>query len=361
MKRLINKCILTTFISVASILVMSGCEGQNVKENGTTIVCTIFPIYDWVCEVTEGAEDVNVILLSENGADMHSFQPTVKNVIDITDCDMFIYVGGESEEWINDCISQNPNPNRVDINLMEFLEDDVLEESHEGILQGEHEHEDADEHLENGDESGNHDDLDEHEEDANENHEDLGANYEEHSHEHEELENDEHIWLSLRRSAKCIEHIADEIALKSSYADLINANADTYIEGICALDSEYRDYFDNNDRKIFVLDRFPFGYMTSDYDVEYMALFSGCTTDANASFQTVMTMADLLNSTDENTVYITENGNEKLARTIIDQSGESKSVRKLNSIQTVSLAGFKEDSKGYLDYMRENLEVLKED
>ncbi len=329
MRRLINKCILTTFISVASILVMSGCEGQNVKENGTTIVCTIFPIYDWVCEVTDGAEDVNVILLSENGADMHSFQPTVKNVIDITDCDMFIYVGGESEEWINDCVSQNPNPNRVDINLMEFLEDDVLEESHEGILQGEHEHEDADEHN----------DLDE----------------------HEELENDEHIWLSLRRSAKCIEHIADEIALKSSYTDLINSNADTYIEGICALDSEYRDYFDNNDRKIFVLDRFPFGYMTSDYDVEYMALFSGCTTDANASFQTVMTMADLLNSTDENTVYITENGNEKLARTIIDQSGESKSVRKLNSIQTVSLAGFKEDSKGYLDYMRENLEVLKED
>lgn len=339
MRRLINKCILTTFISVASILVMSGCEGQNVKENGTTIVCTIFPIYDWVCEVTEGAEDVNVILLSENGADMHSFQPTVKNVIDITDCDMFIYVGGESENWINDCISQNPNPNRVDINLMEFLEDDVLEESHEGILQGEHEHEDAEEHLEIGYESGNHNDLDE----------------------HEELENDEHIWLSLRRSAKCIEHIADEIALKSSYADLINSNADTYIEGICALDSEYRDYFDNNDRKIFVLDRFPFGYMTSDYDVEYMTLFSGCTTDANASFQTVMTMADLLNSTDENTVYITENGNEKLARTIIDQSGESKSVRKLNSIQTVSLAGFKEDSKGYLDYMRENLEVLKED
>lgn len=317
MRKLINKCIITTFISIASILLMSGCNRNEANKNGTTIVCTIFPIYDWVCEMTEGAEDVNVILLSENGADMHSFQPTVKNVVDIADCDVFIYVGGESEEWINDCISQNPNPDRICINLMEYLEEDVLEESDEGIVQGEQDHE------------------------------------------HEEVETDEHIWLSLRRSSKCVEYIGEQISRKSSYSELIIDNAKIYSDKIMALDEEYRDYFDSTDRTVYVLDRFPFGYMMADYGVDYMALFSGCTTDANATFKTVITMSDLLKGTEEKTVYMTESGRAELAKTIIDQSGEGLNVRTLNSVQTVSLAKFQEDKKGYLDYMQENLQVLK--
>lgn len=356
MRKLINKCIIATFISIASILLMSGCNRNEANKNGTTIVCTIFPIYDWVCEMTEGAEDVNVILLSENGADMHSFQPTVKNVVDIADCDVFIYVGGESEEWINDCISQNPNPDRICINLMEYLEEDVLEESDEGIVQGErghnHEHEDYEQEESH---EGEHEGEDEHHDD----HEHEGEGNHHDDHEHEEVETDEHIWLSLRRSADCIDYIGSVIAAKSDYTDKINENTAEYSAKVRELDGEYRDYFDSTDRTVYVLDRFPFGYMMADYDVDYIALFSGCTTDANATFKTVITMSDLLKGTEEKTVYITESGRAELAKTIIDQSGEGLNVRTLNSVQTVSLAKFQEDKKGYLDYMQENLQVLK--
>ena len=318
MKKQLSKLVSTIFILLTLIFMMSGCVRNNGNKNGTTIVCTIFPIYDWVCQMTEGVDDIQVILLSENGADMHSFQPTVKDVVTIADCDYFIYIGGESEEWIDDCLSQSPNPNRIDIKLMDVLEGNVVFESDEGIIQGEDEEE-------------------------------------------EEPETDEHIWLSLSRSIKCIEYISEEISKDLEDSNKLNENTSIYTKELLELDEEYREYFDNNDRQLIVLDRFPFSYLCSDYDVDYLALFPGCSTDSNASFKTVIVTSDILNDSEEACVYITENGDETLAKTIIEQSGKNVQYRILDSIQTVSLAKAREDNVSYLSIMKNNLKILKEE
>lgn len=306
-------------VSVFAIVSLVGCQTDNNNEkDGTTVVCTIFPIYDWVCEMTKECDDVNVVLLAKNGADMHSFQPTVKDYVTIADCDMFIYVGGESEEWIDDCLSQNPNGNRYDLNLSDALNEMLLEETNEGISQSEDE-------------------------------EDEG-----------EIENDEHIWLSIRRSKAAVEAIAPILAEKTSHGDIVSANAASYANELEALDKEYEDFVSSCvNPEIIVADRFPFRYLTSDYGIDYHAAFSGCTTETDASFDTILKLAAVLKNGNENVIYITECGSEKLAFTVMEQAGKKVEVEVLNSIQSVGQTDIDAGTAHYIDYMKGNLEALK--
>ncbi len=314
-----KKAVASVAISLLAFLGVTGCNGnESSKKDGTTVVCTIFPVYDWVCEMTEGCDDVNVVLLAKNGADMHSFQPTVKDFVTIADCDMFIYVGGESEEWIDDCLSQNPNESRTDVNLTDILEGKLLEESDDNISQTEEEEE-------------------------------------------EEPENDEHIWLSIQRSVTCIEAIAPLLADKISDSEKILENASVYANELEILDNEYREFFSTiSNPEMIIVDRFPFRYFVSDYGIEYYAAFSGCSAETEASFETIKKLSEALSESNQNVVYITESGDEKLAKTVMEEAGKEVDVAHINSIQSVGQNEIDSGEASYISYMTSNLDILKQ-
>ena len=300
---------------VSAIVLISGCTSENKVKNGTTIVCTIFPIYDWCCEITKDCEDVNVILLEDNGTDMHSYQPAVKDFANIEDCDVFIFVGGESEEWAVDYINEHPSDARRNICLMDEIADYVLVETDEGIIATEDE-------------------------------------------ESDEEENDEHIWLSLKRSIMCVYIIGDSLKDKTVDSDKIAANTADYVGRLSELDKEYEDYFASNERKIIVADRFPFRYLTEDYSVDYLAALPGCSAEADTSFDMVISLADGYKQSNENTLYITESGNKEFADTVIGESGKDGVVKTLDSVQSVSKDKI-QSGVSYYELMKQNLETLK--
>ena len=145
------------------------------------IVTTIFPEYDWVRNIVGDASNAEITMLLDSGVDLHSYQPTVSDIMKIANCDLFIYVGGESDEWVDDVLEQNPNSKRKVINLLDALGDAVKAEE---IVEGmEHEHEDGEEHdHEDGDEDHDHEDGDE-----------------EHGHSHEEERSSLTWTYSMRR------------------------------------------------------------------------------------------------------------------------------------------------------------------
>lgn len=304
--------------ATALIFLFPGCvSGGNDKKNGTTVVCTIFPIYDWVSEITKGCNDINVILLEDNGSDMHSYQPSIQDFAEIEDCDLFIYIGGESEEWAKEFCEKNKNSNRTEICLMDELSEFILEESEEGIVASEE-----------SEESG-------------------------------ESENDEHIWLSLRRSILCVDVIEKALTDKTLFKDTLSENKDSYIQKLSDLDKEYDSYFAENERLLIVADRFPFRYLSEDYGFDYIAAFPGCSAESNVSFETITVLSEKFANSDEKVIYITESGDEELAQSVAAEAGKEKNIRVLDSIQSVSSKGM-EEGISYYGLMRENLDVLKE-
>ena len=272
---------------ISAIFLICGCESKTEAENGTTIVCTIFPVYDWCREMTAGCENVNVILLEDNGTDMHSYQPTVKDFADIEDCDVFVFIGGESEEWAREFCEEHKSEKRSDICLMDEISDFVLTEDLEGIIGGEQEDEEGE-------------------------------------------ENDEHIWLSIERSIKCVEVISGKLKEKPTDKDILEKNTVSYENKLAGLHNEYKDYFGSQNRMLVIADRFPFRYLAEDYDIDYIAAFSGCSSEVNTSFETVVAQADGFKNSGEKTVYITESGDPQFAETVINESGKNGEVKILD-------------------------------
>ena len=309
------------FIKAVFILIMpalflfAGCEPAVKADNTTTVVCTVFPIYDWTKEITKDCEDIIVILLEDDGTDMHSFQPAVKDLVDIEDCDVFIYIGGESEEWAREYSEKHPSSSRKDICLMDEISGDILLENDEGIIVAEEEEEEA---------------------------------------------YDEHIWLSLKRSIKCADVIGSALKDKTSDPSKIESNLTSYEEKLSSLDKEYEEYFSNNPRTLIIADRFPFRYLAEDYGFEYMAAFPGCSSESNISFVPVVELSEGLKNNNGNVVFITESGNKELADTVIEQSGREANVVIIDSLQCVSLKKIEEGAT-YYSLMKSNLEALKQE
>ena len=340
------------------ILLITGCGGsggagstQSASENGAgvtqaaggngaagedrlQVVTTIFPVYDWARQVVGAAsKDVDVTLLVENGVDMHSFQPTASDLMTIADCDLFLYVGGESDEWVEEALKTAPNPDRVTLKLIDVLGDAALEEE---IAEGmEHDHDE-------------HDHNHEHEDD------------EEHNDDERQL--DEHIWLSLKNAQVLTKSISDALSTvdpenAGTYAD----NQATYAEQLSALDTAYQTAIESaaGDTLLFG-DRFPFLYLTRDYGLTYYAAFPGCSAETEASFETVTFLADKTDELQLKHLMIIEGSDGRIAQTIIDSTREkSQKILTLDSMQSVT----KDDiATGitYLSVMEGNLEVLKE-
>lgn len=310
-------------------------EGSAAKSAGDSdklqIVTTIFPIYDWVQNILgEEAPHAEVTMLLDNGVDLHSYQPTVEDIMKISTCDLFIYVGGESDAWVSDALKEAVNPDMVVVNLLELLGDSVKEEElKEGMQESEHEHEHA----------------------------------EGEAHEHEEeAEYDEHVWLSLRNAEVLCEKIEQALEeIDPDCADIYQKNLETYSGKLQALDAEYETMISKSPVKTLLFgDRFPFRYLVDDYGLDYYAAFVGCSAETEASFETITFLAGKVDELSLHAVLTIEGGDGRIAETIVKTStAKDAKVLSLNSMQSVTTKDVQAGST-YLSMMEENLKVLEE-
>lgn len=316
----------------AALLLLSALlpAPEAAAERELSIVTTIFPEYDWVMEILgENAPNVQVTMLLDNGVDLHSYQPNVKDMVTLSTCDLFLYVGGESDSWVDDALAGATNKNMIVINLLEVLGENAKEEL---LVEGmEHSHEEEEHHEE--------------------------AHAEE-DHEHE-AELDEHVWLSLRNASLFCQAIRDAlITLDPENEELYRANTEDYLEELSRLDDAFAAAVaeDSQDTLLFG-DRFPFRYLTDDYGLQYYAAFSGCSAETEASFETIIFLANKLDELGLHTVMTLEGSDGKLAQTIISTAKADADILCLDSMQSTTKKDVQEGAK-YLAIMEKNLDVL---
>ena len=269
------------------------------------------------------AEHAEVTMLLDNGVDLHSYQPTADDIIKISDCDLFLYVGGESDGWVEDALKEATNKEMQIINLLDVLGEQVKEEEVVEGMEGE-EDEEADE--------------------------EEGPEY------------DEHVWLSLKNAETLCNAITDALeeidpANKDAYA----TNAASYLEKLAALDGEYQTVVDNAARKTVLFgDRFPFRYLVDDYGLSYYAAFAGCSAETEASFETISFLAGKVDELRLPCVLTIEGAQHKIAETIVQNTAEkNQSILTLDSMQSTTSTDVANGTT-YLSVMESNLDVLKQ-
>ncbi|MDE5583772.1 MAG: metal ABC transporter substrate-binding protein [Ruminococcus sp.] len=302
--------------------VLAGCSSAEAvnKNDRKKIVCTVFSAYDWVKEIIgENTADFEITYLLGNGSDMHSYQPTMDDMVKISSCDLFIYIGGESDQWAESAVKQAKNKNMKAISLLDSL--------------------------------GSHAKTEEYK---------KGMEYDDD--ENSEPEFDEHIWLSLGNAEILCGAVADAISDIDPYNSAeYSANLDTYTEKLQALDSDYKSALSDVKEKTLIFgDRFPFRYLTDDYGLDYYAVFSGCSAETEASFETITFIADKINELGTENIFTIEGSDFSVAEAIISATeSKNQNIITLDSIQSVTEKQA-ENGTSYLSVMRENLDVLKE-
>ena len=340
MKRL-NVILLVSLLILTTVL--SGCtQNTKDKEMRLSVVCTVFPQYDWVRQILgDKADGVELTLLLANRIDLHSFQPSVDDIVKISGCDLFIYVGGESDGWVGGALGEAQNKNMIMINLLDALGDAAkLEESIEGMEE----------------DSQNHDHYDDHDHD-----EGHRADDGEEGHAHE-AEYDEHVWLSLKNAKTFCALIADALSsLDANNAGAYQNNLASYTEKLSALDAEYQTVVDAARVKtVLFADRFPFRYLVDEYGISYYAAFAGCSAETEASFATIVFLAQKMDELQLPCVMVTESSDQSIARTIIQNTkARDYKINVLDAMQSVSSNDVRNGTT-YLFIMEGNLEVLKD-
>ncbi len=291
-----------------------------------SVVTTIFPEYDWVREIA--GDHVELTMLLDSGVDLHSYQPTVDDMVKISACDMFIYVGGESDEWVEDALAEAANPNTVVINLLEALGDAVKEEE---VVEGMEGEEEEEEKAEEGEEE-------------------------------EEAEYDEHVWLSLKNAAVLCRYISDQLSLADpANAGAYESNTAAYLEKLSVLDAEYQAAVDTAAVKTVLFgDRFPFRYLVDDYGLDYYAAFVGCSAESEASFETIVFLANKVDELGLHSILQIESADGSIANTIKENTKtKDQTILTMDSLQSATSKDVQAGTN-YLSVMQSNLDVLKE-
>ena len=323
------------------LLLVTGVSGCGSSENDAAkksevpgtgvpklkIVTTIFPEYSWTKELLGSREkDAELTLLTKKGVDMHSYQPSAEDILHIANCDLFIYVGGESDKWVDKALQEGGNPQRKVISLMKLMGNRAkVEEEVEGMKEHDKDKHDGKEH-------------------------------------HEQPEFDEHVWLSLKNADIICKAIAEELAaLDSKNAETYRANYAAYSKNLAALDAKYKEAVTKAPVKAVLFgDRFPFRYLTDDYGLKYYAAFNGCSAETEASFATVAFLAKKTDELKLLAVLTIEGRQHKLAQTIVDNTkAKNQKVLTLNSMQATTEEEIKKGIT-YLTVMEQNLKVLQE-
>ena len=315
------KKITVLLISLMVVIIISGCNQKEDINEKLNIVCTVFPQYDWVRQIIgERVDNFNLTLLLKNRIDLHNYQPSVDSIVTISTCDLFIYIGGESDKWVVSVLNQAVNPNMTVINLVDKLGSTVkAEEFIEGM------EEDADE--------------DEHEGDF-----------------------DEHVWLSLKNAVSFCSVIAEALSsLDAKNAEEYQNNLKIYVQKLLALDDEYQTAISTAPINTLLFgDRFPFRYLVDDYGLNYYAAFPGCSAETEASFETIIFLAKKADELALKNIMVTESSDQSIAKTIIGSaSGNSRKILVLDAMQSITMTDA-ENGASYLSIMENNLAVLKE-
>ena len=303
---------------------------QNSIEKGNSnkisIVCTTFPQYDWVKNILgEEAERFYVTLLLDNGVDMHSYQPAVKDIATAGSSDLFIYVGGESDTWVEDALKEAKNKDLKAINLMETLDNFVKEEE---VVEG-----------------------------MQEERKSLG-----HSHEKSSKEKQEQTQKESHENSQEINGHKEAIEqLDSDNAKVYQNNAENYIKKLDTLDKQYANTIQNAKYKAILFgDRFPFRYMADDYDLKYYAAFAGCSAETMAGFETVTFLAKKADELRLPVILTIENSDGRIAEAVkSNTTKKNQKILAMNSLQSVTKEQIA-DGITYLQVMQENLSVLSE-
>lgn len=339
-KRRVRDFLLAGSLILGMMLTGCGMSGQQTEQNGgkeqnkvenekISVVATIFPQYDFVRQIA--GENVELKMLLKPGEETHSYEPTPQDIIAIQNSDLFIYVGGENDAWVEDILESMPDNGRKTLKLVDCV--DTVEE----------------EHVEGMKEERGHD----HEEDE--------ADHEEHGQEetHSVHEIDEHVWTSPLNAVKIVEQIKEELCeIDSENAPDYEENAEAYVAQLKELDQEFQDVVDHSKRKLMIFgDRFPFRYFAEAYGLDYYAAFSGCASDTEPS---AATMAFLINKVQDENIKIVlkmELSNENIAKAIAEATNAD--VKEFYSCHNLTAEQFA-DGETYLSLMEKNVETLRE-
>lgn len=325
MKKL-NRWIACCLAAVMCVLCLTACSGKTAQDGDKKlkIVTTIFPEYDWVKAILgDEIENVELTMLLDNGVDLHSYQPTAEDIRKISECDLFIYVGGESDAWVEDALKESLNENQRVINLMEVMGENAKEEE---VVEG------------------------------------MQAEEHEEAHTDEEVEYDEHVWLSLRNAELECQEIEKQLSsLDPENQQVYEENLNSYLAKLQELDGKYQDAVNNSTmHTLLFADRFPFRYMVDDYGLDYYAAFVGCSAETEASFETITFFAGKIDELGLHTVLTIEKSDQKIARTVIENTkNKDQQILAMDSMQSTTSEDVKNGTT-YLSTMESNLEILKQ-
>lgn len=304
-------------LSILLIFSITACTNQisNESNDKIKIVCTAFPQYDWAREITGYASDYDILLLG-GGEDIHNFQPSVEDIINLKSADAVIYIGGTSDNWVSEVLyGTDAKP----LNMLECIGTFAKEEAHSEGMEEEHEN---------------------------------------HAH-HEETELDEHVWLSLKNAAVICKNISDILTdISPEKRDMISQNTERYIAKINALDVRYAETISDSTYKTLIFaDRFPFLYMADDYNLSFYAAFPGCSAESEASFETIAFLSKKLDELALPSVMVTDGANMKMAETVLSSSeNPNRRILSLSSMQSAA----RDESETYLSVMEQNLDTLRD-
>ena len=299
----------------------AGC-GRKKDDGRLTIVVTVFPVYDWVRNLLgDRAGEVELVLLEDSGADMHNFQPTIEDIYKISTCDLFVYIGGESDKWVADTLRTAENKNMVAVGLLAELGTAAREE---------------------GEPDG------------------PGS---EHDHEHEEVtEYDEHVWLSVKNAKLLCPVLAEKLAqVDAEHAETYRANCAAYAKQLDELDAAFEQAVSEAPgRTVLFADRYPFLYLIKDYGLTAYAAFSGCSAETEASFDMISFLVGKLDGLGLKHILVLEGSTCRIANTIISESAaKDAEILEMDSMQSVTPEQISAGTN-YLAIMQKNLEVLKQ-
>ena len=299
---------------------LSGCA--QVSQERDSIVCSSFILYDWVMNVLgEDADSWDVHILGARGSDIHSYEPTVRDIGLLSRCEVFVRIGGESETWAQGVIRSADNPHMTELSLCDALSDKLCSD------ESEHEH---------------------------------GHGHEGEAHDGHEHRYDEHIWFSPEYTYHSISHIKDTLSEKKpQMADTYRKNADAYLDTLARIEAEYMALANNSERKnIVVADRFPFVYLCEMMGLEYSAAFDGCSAESEASFSVVSRLAKVIDETGVGYVLVCESSDGRIADAVISATKyKNAQVLTLNSFQSLSDGDI--GDADFVSVLRDNLKVLK--
>ena len=306
MKRIVALLLLAAlFLSIPCAL---GEVGQ------PSVVCTDFPCYDFARAVI--GDSANITLLIRPGAEVHSYEPSPSDIRAIAECDLFIYIGGESDAWVDDILSSFGTAAPQTLRLIDCVHT-LEEETQEGMTVHEH----ADNET--------------------------------------ETEYDEHIWTSPVNAGIMVGAICETLcAVSPENRESYIGNADSYKDEIAAVDTEFREIADNAARhEMIFADRFPFLYFVREYGIDYYAAFPSCSAESEPSAKTMAYLIDKIKDDDIPVIYTIEMSNQRTAKVIAEETGAK--IRTFYSIQNVSAADFAA-GETYVSLMRKNVEALRE-